>query len=169
MKISDIIIMPGFLRTKPQQWKLDMVRDYYRDHGTTDVDIVVLPNGTLVDGYIRYLVLKENGVDEVDVKVSESYPVKQRRKSSCGRREKPHTTDGETIYVYGVHPNDNRNREYVWRVTNRTQRSNDIKVNSRILVKTKSGLRLAIVSRIEKRMSPPTDLPISNVVKCFSI
>lgn len=93
MKISDIIIMPSFLRTKPQQWKLDMVRDYYRDHGTTDVDIVVLPNGTLVDGYIRYLVLKENGVDEVDVKVSESYPAKQRRKSSCSRREKPQTTD----------------------------------------------------------------------------
>ena len=59
--ISDIIIPDVFANTKPRQYKIDKIRNYYLEYGCVDKPVTVNGNNVLIDGYIRYLVLKENG------------------------------------------------------------------------------------------------------------
>ena len=48
---------------------MEECRNNYVTHGEQDRYVVVDHTNTLIDGYIMYLVLKENNVDEAKVKI----------------------------------------------------------------------------------------------------
>lgn len=67
--LSDIVINEPFASSKPRVSKLNKIRNYYLEYGGIDKPIIVNRNNVLLDGYARYLVLKENGVMYVKAKV----------------------------------------------------------------------------------------------------
>ena len=82
-----------FSSSRPSEDKMNACRAYYRENHKIDRDIVVDENMQLKDGYIGYLVLKENNESVIGVKQTES---------------------GKTTLVYGVHPGVDK--EYCWKV-----------------------------------------------------
>ena len=97
MKLSDIKISDAFARTHVSERKLQKCRNYFDVFGKADRDIVLSSNNILIDGYIMYLVYKENNIEEVEVKVKSTY------------------RDYPTTYIYGKHVNGS-NKVYVWRI-----------------------------------------------------
>lgn len=147
MKISDIKIRENFKSSTPSDAKLQECREYFKRHGTIDRDIVVNNNGYLLDGYIGYLVLMENGVEEVSVvSANQDYVNK-------------------TVYVFGCHSCNGK--EYVWRMPKGAKAGN-IAVGSNILVQTRFGIKTITVTRIETLYSPPVTIPVKRVIRCLT-
>ena len=67
MKLSEIKISNAFASTTPREDKVKVCRNYWEENHEQDRDIVVNKNNVLIDGYIQYLVLKENSVEEAFV------------------------------------------------------------------------------------------------------
>ena len=147
MKISDIKIQENFKTTTPSSRKLRECREYFKKHGIIDREIVVNKNGYLLDGYIGYLVLKENGVKDVEVVFT----------------NKNHAN--KTIYVFGCHRDNGK--EYVWRMPKKVKADN-IVVGSNILVQTRFGIKSVTVTRIESLYSPPVAVPVKRVIRCLT-
>lgn len=147
MKVSDIRIQPYFERSKPSPQKLDFCRKYFKENGRLDSDIVVDQDNTLIDGYIRYLVLLENDVKEIDIV-----------RKQCKNRQI------EKTYVYGRHPNNKK--EYVWRVPKKLKDDN-IAIGEKVLVATKYGVKPITVTKIEKLIQPPSSSRIRKVIRCL--
>ena len=63
--IKDIIISDEFMYSNPRSTKMERARDYYERTGEFDKPIIVAEDGTLVDGYIRYLIAREKGLKYV--------------------------------------------------------------------------------------------------------
>ena len=76
--LSDIIISEPFASSKPRISKLTKVRNYYLEYGGIDKPIIVNQKNILLDGYIRYLVLKENGAMYTKAKVVNYIPRKRK-------------------------------------------------------------------------------------------
>ena len=70
MKLSDIKISDAFANSIPRVEKLNDCRNNWNLWNRQDRYIVINPDNVLIDGYIQYLVLKENNVEEVEVKIS---------------------------------------------------------------------------------------------------
>lgn len=145
MKIADIIIPREFRGKPPSRNKMISYRNYFMTHGEFKAAVVV--NGRqLVNGYTTYLLCKEFCIDEVAVR-------------SLNYRKSP------TIYVYGYHPEDERRKEFVWRLGKDTQTGLnyecEIEVGDLVPVKTRIGETNAIVTRVELLDAPPHD----NVIK----
>ena len=98
MKLADIIIPDYLAESIPNEAKINRVKRYFLKYGELDKPIIINHKKELVDGYIRYLVLKEFDVEDV----------KQYR---YDRENKKVVT-----YIYGKHPNQHTDKEYVWRV-----------------------------------------------------
>lgn len=143
VKISNIRISNNFKKTIPSPEKMEKCRKYFLENGKVDAPVVVNQNMRLLDGYIRYLVLVENGVDEIDVEV---------------RAKK-------VTYVFGRH--SMHRKEYVWRVTKETKNRNKLGVGALALVSTKDGFKVVKITRVERLANPPVEMPIKRVVKCF--
>lgn len=152
MRLSDIKISADFHASRPQQSKIDSCAAYYAQHGTLDRDIVLDSNGYLVDGYIGYLVLLANHVQEVDVHTM---------------RENPrHYWKHPTTYVFARH--SACDTEFVWRVGRQTRDLHNLKPGNHILANTKYGPMKVCVTRIESLLSPPIQQSIKKVIRCFS-
>lgn len=65
VKLDQIVVPACFADTKPKEYKLDKVRRYIKEHGKLDKPILLHGN-YLKDGYVRYLVAKELGLEEVE-------------------------------------------------------------------------------------------------------
>ena len=121
----------------------------------------------LIDGYIQYLVLKENNVEEVEIKIS------NRRKKRWYRKNVedwniPHYRNETTTYVYGKHPNSNCTKEFVWRVPKSWSKlgwEDGLNVGNKILVDTKFGIKPVVVTKIEISDKCPVNIPVKRVVK----
>lgn len=165
MKLSDIVITKDFVNSNPRQDKIDECRESYLKHGKLDRYIVVNQFNELIDGYILYLVLKENGVEEIPVKISN---IRKRRWYRKKISRDYHVT--ETVYIYGKHYYQSANTfsdEYVWRVPFTKHREGwdkGLQVGDVIFVKTKKGKRPIVITKIITLDSPPIDLPIKTVV-----
>lgn len=147
MKISDIKIQENFKAATSSDKKLQECREYFKKHGTIDRKIVVNKNGYLLDGYIGYLVLMENGVEDVEVvSTNQNYVNK-------------------IIYVFGCHGGNGK--EYVWRMPKKVKADN-IAVGSNILVQTRFGIKTVTVTRIETLYSPPVATPVKRVIRCLT-
>lgn len=139
MSIRDITIPRKFVERPPSQNKMISYKNYYRNHGEFKAAIVV-EGRQLINGYTTYLLCKEFGIDEVEVR-------------SLSYRQSP------TIYVYGYHPEDAGHREFVWRL--RKDRDTglnyecEIDVGDLVPVDTKIGLKHVVVTRVELLDTPP--------------
>jgi len=109
IKVSDVIIPQLFIDAKPKNWKLNRARRYYLDNGIFDKPIVLNGN-TLVDGYVRYLVAVELGLEEI-----------------------PYVTNNIPSIKYIIGKFDGNNKEYVWKNINNIP----IEIGDMVLVKSK--------------------------------
>ena len=80
--VSDVIINERFTSTKPRPSKLNRIRNYYVEHGCLDKPIIVNRKGVLLDGYIRYLILKENNITHTMAEVVSYIPKKRKDKQN---------------------------------------------------------------------------------------
>lgn len=64
IKVSKIVIPEKFIDSSPNKKKVMAIRQYIKQHHKLNKP-VVLNGNILVDGYIRYLVAVENGMDEI--------------------------------------------------------------------------------------------------------
>lgn len=164
IKLSEIKISPSFAETMPKEEKMEECRKNYINHGKQDRYIVIDHTNTLIDGYIMYLVLKENNVDEAKIKISD------RRKKRWKRINTkdwiiPHYKTEMTTYVYGVHPNSKCEKEFVWRIPKAwTGFEEKVEVGDSVLCGTKFGVSLVIVTKVEMLEQCPIDIPVKRVV-----
>lgn len=82
MKLSDIRIKDSYTATTPRKEKMKECRDFWNENHKQDRYIVVNHDGVLVDGYIQYLILKENGIADAFVKTAS-------KKSRCMASDLP--------------------------------------------------------------------------------
>lgn len=165
MKLSDIKIKNSFANTTPKKEKMDECRLYWDTYHRQDRYIVVDHDNTLIDGYIQYLVLKEEGIEEAEIKIS------NRRKKRWYRKNVddwtvPHYRNQKTAYIYGIHPNSYSTKERVWRVPDSwVGWEKDLLPGDKILVCTKYGIRTIIITRIEWLDKCPVDIPVKKVYR----
>lgn len=150
IRISDIIITEAFANSHPSEEKVQKYRREFAETGKQSKFLVINKYNVLMDGYIQYLILKENGIEEAEYI--------RTRKRHCNNYRYENTT-----YIFGKHPNCDK--EFVWRVP---KNWNDFNVNigDKIFCYTKFGIAPVIVTKVEKLEKYPTDLRVKKVAKC---
>ena len=163
IKLSDIIITEAFVNTIPKDEKMNECRYNWDKYHKQDRYIVITPGNVLIDGYIMYLVLKENNVEEAEIKIS------TRRKKRWDRKNVedwniPNYRNETTTYVYGVHSNSKDTKTYMWRVPkNWTNWADNIQIGDTIICSTKNGYAPVVVNKIEILDKCPIDIPVKKV------
>lgn len=164
IKLSEIKISSSFAETTPKEEKMEECRKNYINHGKQDRYIVIDHTNTLIDGYIMYLVLKENNVDEAKIKISDRRKKRWKRINTKDWIIQHYKTE-MTTYVYGVHPNSKCEKEFVWRIPKSWTGFRDkIKVGDTILCGTKFGVSPVIVTKVEMLEQCPINMPVKRVV-----
>lgn len=149
MDMSKIVISDSFAKTVPRKEKMDACRDHWNKYHTQDRDIVLNKHDMLIDGYVQYLVLKENNIKKAVVK-----------KPFIITKHK----NNKTTYVFGVHPNDSSKKEYVWRVPKTwTYFKKNVRPGDRISCDTVRGAQPVIVTRVKFLSAPPVNIKIRMV------
>lgn len=163
IKLDDIKISDAFANSIPSDEKLNECRNNWTQYNRQDRYIVVNPDNVLIDGYIMYIVLKENGIEEAEVKTS------TRRKKRWYRKNVEdwnilNYRNETTKYVYGKHPNSNCDKEFMWRIPkSMTWLSENVQVGDSILCQTKFGIAPVIVTKIEVLDKCPVDFRVKKV------
>ena len=163
MKLSDIKISEEFASSIPSEEKLNECRNNWNQWNYQDRYIVINSDNVLIDGYIQYLVLKENNVEEAEIKIS------TRRKKRWYRKNVedwsiPHYKNETTTYVYGVHLNSKNTKTYMWRVPESwTNWVNNVQIGDTVMCATKFGYAPVIVNKIEILDKCPIDIPVKKV------
>lgn len=156
IKLDEIIIPKSFLESKPSETKIEKYKNKWKKYNKQPKPLIVDEDNVLIDGYIQYLVLKELGYEEGN------YLVRHESK-----KEKSSYRDTLTTYVYGVHPNSNCTKEFVWRVPkSMTWFAENVQVGDSILCQTKFGIAPVIVSKVETLDKCPVDFRVKKVAKC---
>lgn len=154
IKLSDIVISSAFAESVPSEQKIQKYRKRFAETGKQSKFLVLDNNNVLQDGYIQYLILKENNVGEA------SYI----KGGKFGDKKKPTYRTKKTTYVYGTHPNSKCTKEFVWIVPKGWNRfAENIKVGDTIYCKTKLGVAPVVISRIEVSDLCPVDVPVKKV------
>lgn len=143
MNISDIKVSSAFGNSTPKEDKLNRCRQFYIDNGRLDRDIIINERGYIVDGYVGLIVLKEAGVTEAEI---------------CMR-------DNRTTYVFGRH--NTCPKEYCWMITRDTKDLDNLKIGNKMVVITKQGSSVALITNIIKSDKPPVDFRVKGVIKCL--
>lgn len=150
IKLSEIVISSAFAASVPSEQKVQKYKSRFAKTGKQSRYLVLDNENVLVDGYIQYLILKENNVEEAKY-------VRFRKKKSTYRTQ-------NTTYVYGTHPNSKCTKEFVWRVPESwSEFTENIKVGDTIYCKTKFGVAPVVVSKIEVNDLCPIDIPVRKV------
>lgn len=162
MKLQDIIIPTIFAESTPRKHKLDECRYWWNNFGTMDRYIVVNDFNVLIDGYILYCVLKENGYSgNISVKRSNVKKKKWRRKNIKISND---SDLNPMIYVYGKHCNNDK--EYCWKILPKHSKDiNNYDIGDKCLVQTIKGQQWVTITRILKSDQCPLDIPIKNVIR----
>ena len=163
MKLSDIKIKDSFANSNPQNRKMEECRNYWNENYEQDRYLVVNHKNELVDGYIQYLILKENNVSDAIIQNSER---KRKRYNRIRTKEfeVPKYRTNETVYIYGIHPNSKSKKERVWRVPISWKGwENDLLPGDRIWVNTKYGIKPIIITRIEWLDECPVNMKVKKV------
>lgn len=155
IKLSDIIITEAFANSHPSVEKVQKYEKQFVENGKQVKSIVLNKYNMLVDGYIQYLILKENGIEEAE------YIRSSKRHCNNYRYE-------NTTYIFGKHPNCDK--EFVWRIPKYSKEwnvfKNNIQVGNKIFCYTKYGVKPVIVTRVEELKECPTNLRVKKVAKC---
>ena len=168
MKLSDIKIKDSFASSNPQIRKVEECRNYWNENHKQDRYLVINHKNELIDGYIQYLVLKENNVSDAIIQHSECKR-KQYKRIKTREYSVPEYRINETAYIYGIHPNSKSKKERVWRVPASWKGwENDILPGDRIMVNTKRGIQPIIVTKIDWSDTCPVDMPVRKVCRKIS-
>lgn len=164
INMSDIIIKPSFRNSIPNLNKIEKCKKHYLKYGKQDREIVLNAKNELVDGYIMYLVLKKYGEKEnIEVKVCNQ---KRKHKRTETKVNIPCYRKQLTPYIFGIHLDDVRKKEYVWRVPNSWNGwERDLLPGDTILVKTKYGIAPIIITKIAYLENCPVGMPVKKVVR----
>lgn len=173
MKLDDIKITKCFQESIPREQKMKVCRDFWKENECQDRYLVVNRDGYLVDGYIMYLVLKENGCNEAvvefsDRKIKRRARIKKPVNIECINSPTKMTYKNMlTTYVYGQHlKNDGtRSKEYVWRIQN--GRNIEVSVGDIVLANTKFGRGVVEVTKVEQLEKCPVDYRVKKIFKKF--
>ena len=166
IKFSDIKISEGFAASIPQEGKMEECRYNYNTYGKFDRHIVVDCNNVLIDGYIAYLVMKENGYTDEEIQVKQSNKRKKHwyRKNTENWSGRVQYKCIPTIYVYGKHHEDGK--EYVWRIPEpKRGLVSSLDIGSKALVNTKYGNNVITVTRIEELAECPVEGRVRKVIR----
>lgn len=156
IKLSEIKIQESFLQTRPKESKMQYYRDFYEMTGKQAKPIVINKNNVLLDGYIQYLILKENNEREASVIVWRTIAIKKPPK---------HITT-PTTYVYGTHLGGMTNKQYTWRVPNSWNSGEDcLQVGDVISCNTKCGCKKVVVRKIETLAECPVGFKVRKVCR----
>ena len=165
MKLSDIKITEAFENTVPTESKMNECRHNWNTYNLQDRYIVVNNDNVLIDGYIMYLVLMENKEEYAEVKISNCKRKRWHRKNTKDLII-PSYKQNSTTYVFGVHPNSNCTKEFVWRIPARWENfAGNIQRGDTILCQTKFGFSPVIVNRVETLDKPPIEIRIKRVAR----
>lgn len=160
IKLSEIKVTSAFENTTPNLEKVQRYREYYNENGRQSKPILLDYNNVLRDGYIQYLILKENGVEEAIIIRKKKY------KRLHDRKVVPSYSKSETTYIFGTHPNSNCTKEFCWRVpTSWGKWADNIEVGDTVLCQTKFGFSPVVVSRVETLNECPIELRVKRVAK----
>ena len=160
IKLSEIKITSAFESTTPNPEKVQRYRDYYEENEKQSKPILLDYNNVLRDGYIQYLILKENGIEEATIMRKKKYKRLKEYKTT------PSYKDSSTTYIFGVHPNSNCIKEFCWRVpVSWGSWADNIEVGDTILCQTKFGYSTVIVNRVEVLDKPPIETRVKRVAK----
>lgn len=163
MKLSDIRINETFANSVPSESKMEECRKNWDKWHRQDRYIVVNHNNILIDGYIQYLILKENNIEEAEIKISNLRKKRWHRKNTKDW-DIPHYRNESTTYVYGTHPNSNCTKEFMWRVPKSwTWFAENIQVDDSILCRTKFGIAPVVVTKVEILNECPVDFCVKRV------
>lgn len=163
IKLSDIKIQDSFAKTIPKEEKMNECRQNWNTYHRQDRYIVVDHNNFLIDGYVMYLVLKENSIKKAEVKISDRCKKRWYRKN-IKDWVVSHYRNVETTYVYGVHPNSSCTKEFIWRVPKSwVWFSENVQVGDTILCSTKFGCSPVIVTKVEILDKCPVEFVVKRV------
>lgn len=122
--ISDIIIPDEFTKTTPNISKVQRIRKYFNVYNTIDEPITISSSNVLMDGYIRYLIAKENNMQLIPCVVS----------------DENFTSKRPCKYIVGKFDNGS---EYIWKIRNKL----DVNAGDKVLVANKN--KSAVVSVVK--------------------
>ena len=160
IKLSEIKITNAFENTTPNPEKVQKYREYYAENQKQSKPILLDYNNVLRDGYIQYLILKENGIEEATI------IRKKKHKRLKERKITPSYKNSNTTYIFGTHPNSNCTKEFVWRVPASWETwAENVEIGDTILCQTKFGFSPVVVSRVEVLDKPPVDIRVKRVAK----
>ena len=160
IKLQEIKITSAFENTTPNPKKVQKCREYYAENNKQSKPILLDCNNVLRDGYIQYLILKENGAEEVTIVRKKKYKRLEEGKNTPSYRKK------ETTYIFGTHPNSNCTKEFCWRVpASWGTWAENIEIGDIVLCQTKFGFSPVIVNRVEILDKPPVDMRVKKVAR----
>lgn len=163
MKLSDIKISSAFLNSTPSENKMKECRDNWNKWHRQDRYLVVDNNNYLQDGYVMYLVLKENGIEEAEIKIGFGKRKQWRRRNINGWKS-PKYREQATTYIYGVHLKGSDQKERVWRVPNSWKDfAENVQVGDTISCNTIYGKAPIVVTRVETLDKCPVEFAVKKV------
>lgn len=153
--LSEIKVRKSFENSVPNETKINKYRKYFEETGDQYKPIELDDRGYIVDGYIQYLVLKENGIEVATI-------MKKYERESY--RNKP------TTYVYGIHPNvcgiyQKEKKQYIWRIPeDKKDILLDLLPGDTVVVQTVYGNKVVTVTKIEEHDRCPVDFVVRKVL-----
>lgn len=158
VKLSSIKIPKSYAVTTPSEKKVRTKRKKYRKGKLRAITINT--DGFLINGYINYLILKENNVEDVDVNIVD---IKKNDNSNVPESYR----NTRTTYIYGKHPNNKSEKIYIWRIPNKEnwmKFSETVLPDDLIFCKTKFGCSPVIVQAIQTIDKCPVEFPVKKVL-----
>lgn len=158
VKLSNIKILKSYAVTTPSEKKVKTKRKKYRKGKLRDITINT--DGFLINGYINYLILKENNIEDATVNIVD---IKKNDNSNVPELYR----NTKTTYIYGKHPNDKSEKIYTWRIPNAEswkEFSETVLPDDLIFCKTKFGCSPVIVQAIQTLDKCPVEFPVKKVL-----
>lgn len=158
IKLSSIKIPKSYAVTTPSEKKVRTKRKKYRKGKLRAITINT--DGFLINGYINYLILKENNVEDAEVNIVD---IKKNDNSNVPESYR----NTRTTYIYGKHPNDKSDKIYIWRIPNKEnwmKFSETVLPDDLIFCKTKFGCSPVIVQAIQTIDKCPVEFPVKKVL-----
>ena len=158
VKLSSIKIPKSYEATIPSEKKVKTKKKKYRKGKLRDITINT--DGFLINGYINYLILKENNVEDVTVNIVD---IKKNDNSNVPESYR----NTRTTYIYGKHPNDKSEKIYTLRIPNAEswkEFSKTVLPDDLIFCKTKFGCSPVIVQAIQTIDKCPVEFPVKKVL-----
>lgn len=158
IKLSSIKIPKSYAVTTPSEKKVRTKRKKYKKGKLKTITINT--DGFLINGYINYLILKENNIEEVEVNIVD---IKKNDNSNVPESYR----NTRTTYIYGKHPNNKSEKIYTWRIPNAEswrKFSKMVLPDDLIFCKTKFGCSPVIVQAIQTVDKCPVEFPVKKVL-----